>query len=107
MTTAAGDREYTVTPARTYAVARERGEVTHRLMAGDLDISPLAPGLIPPALRPIVHERDGIEEAEAGIGTLDVVDDASAPMPRACVSRRVCHPQEGCGARRIGVASIR
>lgn len=26
---------------------------------------------------------------------------------RARVYRRVCHPQEGCGARRIGVASIR
>ena len=67
----AGDREYTITPALidavgrretdadidtyidrhgvaglatalTYAVARERGEVTHRLMADDLDISPLA-----------------------------------------------------------------
>ena len=75
VTTAAGDREYTITPALidavgraetnddidtyvdrhgvaglatalTYAVARERGEVTHRLMAEDLDISPLAVEMI-------------------------------------------------------------
>ncbi len=68
--TADDDREYTITPALidavgrretnsdidtyidrhgiaglatalTYAVARERGEVTHCLMARDLDISPL------------------------------------------------------------------
>lgn len=71
VTAAAGDCEYTITPALidvvgrhqtdddidtyddrhgvaglgtalTYAVARERGKVTYRLMAKDLDISPLA-----------------------------------------------------------------
>jgi len=92
VTTAAGDREYTITPelidaagrretngdidtyiARhdvaglattlTYAVARERGEVTHRLMAEDLDISPLAAETILQALRPVVHEHYDIEAA--------------------------------------------
>ncbi|MFC4451937.1 helix-turn-helix domain-containing protein [Halorussus aquaticus] len=94
VTTAAGDREYTITPALidavgraetnddidtyvdrhgvaglatalTYAVARERGEVTHRLMAEDLDISPLAAEMILQALRPVVHEYYDIEEFEA------------------------------------------
>ncbi len=93
--TTAGDREYTITPALidavgrretdadidthidrhgvaglatalTYAVARERGEVTHRLMAEDLDISPLAAEMILQALRPLVHEHYEIEEAGAG-----------------------------------------
>ena len=91
VTTAAGDREYTITPALidavgraetnddidtyvdrhgvaglatalTYAIARERGEVTHRLMAEDLDISPLAAEMILQALRPVVHEHYDIEE---------------------------------------------
>ena len=91
VTTAAGDREYTITPALidavgraetnddidtyvdrhgvaglatalTYAIARERGEVTHRLMAEDLDISPLAAEMILQALRPAVHEHSDIEE---------------------------------------------
>ncbi|GAB3699705.1 DUF7437 domain-containing protein [Halorubrum trueperi] len=91
VTTAAGDREYTITPALidvvgraetnddidtyvdrhgvaglatalTYAVARERGDVTHRLMAEDLDISPLAAEMILQALRPVVHEYYDIEE---------------------------------------------
>ena len=48
--------------ALTYAVARERGEVTHRLMAEDLDISPLAAEMILQALRPVVHEHCGIGE---------------------------------------------
>jgi len=91
VTTAAGDREYTITPALidavgrrktnadidtyidrhgvaglatalTYAVAREHGKVTHRLMADDLDIFPLAAELILQALRPVVHEHYGIGE---------------------------------------------
>ena len=107
VTTAAGDREYTITPvlinavgrretdadidtyidrhgvaglatALTYAVARERGEVTHRLMAEDLDISPLAAELILQALRPVVHEHYDIEEAGASLGELDIDDDVSA-----------------------------
>ena len=49
--------------ALTYAIARERGEVTHRTMADDLDVSPLAAELILQALRPVVHEHLDIEEA--------------------------------------------
>jgi len=91
VTTTAGDREYTITPALidavgrretnadidtyidrhgvaglatalTYAVARERGEVTHRLMADDLEISPLAAEMILQALRPVVNDHYGINE---------------------------------------------
>ena len=101
VTTTAGDREYTITPALidavgrretnsdidtyidrhgvaglatglTYAVARERGEVTHRLMAEDLEISPLAAEMILQALRPVVHEHYDFEEAGAGLGELDI-----------------------------------
>jgi hypothetical protein len=107
VTMAAGDREYTITPALidavgrcetnadidtyidrhgvaglttalTYAVARERGEVTHRLMAEDLDISPLAAEMILQALRPVVHEHYAIEEAGAGLDELDVDDTSDA-----------------------------
>jgi DNA-binding transcriptional ArsR family regulator len=103
MTTAAGDREYTITPALidavgrqetdadidtyidrhgvaglatalTYAVARERGAVTHRLMAEDLDISPLAAELILQALRPVVHEHYDIEESGMGLDELEIDD---------------------------------
>ncbi|MFC7236948.1 ArsR family transcriptional regulator [Saliphagus sp. GCM10025317] len=91
VTAADGTREYTITPAlidavgrRTadddidtyidrhgiaglataliYTVDRERGEVTHRLMARDLDISPLAAEIVLQALRPIVHEHFDIGE---------------------------------------------
>ncbi|ELZ39200.1 hypothetical protein C463_17313 [Halorubrum californiense DSM 19288] len=91
VTTGAGDGEYTITPALIdavgrrktdadidtyidrhgvaglataliYVVARERGEVTHRLMADDLDISPLAAEMILQALRPVVHEHHQIDE---------------------------------------------
>ena len=61
--------------ALTYAVARERGEVTHRLMAEDLDISPLAAEMILQALRPVVHEHYAIEEAGAGLDELDIDGD--------------------------------
>ena len=103
VTTAAGDREYTITPALidavgrrttdddidtyidrhgvaglatafTYAVARERGEVTHRLMADDLDISPLAAEMILQALRPVVHEHYDIEAAGESLEELDIDD---------------------------------
>lgn len=105
VTTAAGDREYTITPALidavgrretdadigtyidrhgvaglatalTYAVARQRGEVTHRLMADDLDISPLAAEMILQALRPVAHEHYEIEAAGASLEGLDINDDA-------------------------------
>jgi len=107
VTTAAGDREYTITPALidavgrretdadidtysdrhgvaglatalTYAVARERGEVTHRLMAEDLDISSLAAEMILQALRPVVHEHYAIEEAGAGLDEFDIDDGDAA-----------------------------
>ncbi|KZN23064.1 TrmB family transcriptional regulator [Haladaptatus sp. R4] len=51
--------------ALTYTVARERGEVTHRLMARDLDISSLAAEIILQALRPVVHDHINIEESGA------------------------------------------
>jgi len=104
VTTAAGDREYTITPALidavgrrktnadidtyidrhgvaglatalTYAVAREQGEVTHRLMAEDLDISPLAAEIILQALRSVVHEHYDIEASGASLDELDIDDD--------------------------------
>ncbi|WP_226042802.1 helix-turn-helix domain-containing protein [Natrinema sp. DC36] len=103
VTTAAGDREYTITPAfidavgrretsadidtyidrhgvaglataLTYAVARERGEVTHRLMAEELDISALAAEIILQALRPVVHEHYDIEAEGASLDELDIDD---------------------------------
>jgi len=52
-----------ITPALIDAVQRERGEVTHRLMAADLDISPLAAGIILQALWPVVQEYYDIETA--------------------------------------------
>jgi DNA-binding MarR family transcriptional regulator len=105
VTAADREREYTITPALidavgrretdadidtyidrhgiaglatslTYAVARERGEVTHRLMAEDLDISPLAAELILQALRPVVHEHYDIAQAGASLDELDIDDDA-------------------------------
>ena len=107
VTTAAGDREYTITPALVdavgrretnadidtyidrhgvaglataliYAVARERGKVTHRLMADDLNISPLAAELILQALRPIVHEYYDIEVSGASFDEVDIGDGGAA-----------------------------
>jgi DNA-binding IclR family transcriptional regulator len=49
-------------------------EMTHRLMAEDLDISALVAELILQALRPVVHEHCHIEEAGAGLGELDIDD---------------------------------
>ncbi|WP_126664410.1 DUF7437 domain-containing protein [Haloterrigena salifodinae] len=101
VTTAAGDREYTITPALidavgrretngdidtyidhhgvaglatalTYAVARERGEVTHRLMADDLNISPLAAEIVLQALRPVVHEHYELEASGASLDEMDI-----------------------------------
>ena len=106
VTTTAGDRAYTITPvlidavgraetnddidtyvdrhgvaglatALTYAVARERGEVTHRLMAKDLDISPLAAERILQALRPVVHEHYVIDESGASLDDWDTDNDAA------------------------------
>lgn len=103
VTAADGAREYTITPALidavarrttddnvdtyidrhgiaglatalTYTVDRERGEVTHRLMARDLDISPLAAEIILQALGPVVHEHFDIEEAGASVADIEGVD---------------------------------
>ncbi|MEF8872265.1 MAG: helix-turn-helix domain-containing protein [Haloarculaceae archaeon] len=103
VTAADGNREYTITPALidavgrretdedidtyidrhgiaglatalTYAVARERGEVTHRLMAQDIDISPLAAEIILQALRPVVDEHFEIEESGASLADLEIDD---------------------------------
>ena len=60
--------------ALTYTVDRERGEVTHRLMARDLDISPLAAEIILQALRPVVHEHFDIEEAGASVADIEGAD---------------------------------
>ena len=94
-----GTREYTITPALidavahcatdddidtyidrhgiaglaaalTYAVSRERGEVTHRMMADDLDISSLAAEIILQALRPIVYEHFDLDESRAPLADL-------------------------------------
>ncbi len=106
VTTEGGRREYTITPALvdavgrrstdddvdtyvdrhgidglatalTYAVARERGEVTHRTMARDLDVSPLAAEMVLQALRPVVHEHFDVEERGASVEEIDdATDDA-------------------------------
>lgn len=67
--------------ALTYALARERGETTYRLIARDLDISPLAAEIILQVLRPVVHDYYEIEEAGAslesiGVDEHDMIDDA-------------------------------
>ena len=60
--------------ALTYAIARERGEVTHRTMADDLDVSPLAAELILQALRSVVHEHLHIEVSS---GSVSAIEDAT------------------------------
>ena len=54
--------------------ARERGGVTHRMMAEDLDISPLAAEMILQALRQPVPEYEGREvsgESTPNVGGVD------------------------------------
>ena len=58
--------------ALTHTIARERGETTHRLVAEDLDMSPLEAEVILQALRPIVHEHFALEDSGASLA--DVVD---------------------------------
>jgi len=60
--------------ALTYTIDRERGEVTHRLMARDLDISPLVAEIILQALRPIVDKHFDIEEAGASVADIESVN---------------------------------
>lgn len=107
VTDAAGDREYTVTPALidavgrrdtdadidtyvdrygvaglatalTYTVARERGRVTHRTVAEDLGVSPLAAETILQALRPVVRKHHDVDDAGASLpeSVLDGGDDS-------------------------------
>ncbi len=100
VTDAVDDHEYTITPALidavgrrttdddidtyidrhgvaglatalTYAVERERGDITHRTMATDLDISPLAAEIILQALRPVVHEHFDITSTGTSLAELD------------------------------------
>jgi len=61
--------------ALTYAVARERGEVTHQLMARDLDISPLEAEVILGALRPVVHDHVDVEPAGASLEDVVAAED--------------------------------
>jgi len=61
--------------AINYAVDRERGSVTHRVMARDIDISPLAAEIILQALRPIVHEHYDIEPAGASLDDIVAAED--------------------------------
>lgn len=58
--------------ALTYTVARERGETTHRLVADDLDLSPLEAEVILQALRPIAREYFSFEDRGASLA--DVID---------------------------------
>jgi len=64
--------------ALSYAVDRERGDVTHRTMASDLDISPLAAEIILQALRPIVNEYFEIEQSGASVADIQGVDQDTA-----------------------------
>lgn len=61
--------------AINYAVDRERGSVTHQVMARDIDISPLAAEIILQALRPIVHEHYDIEPAGASLDDVVAAED--------------------------------
>ncbi|MWV39826.1 helix-turn-helix domain-containing protein [Natrialba sp. INN-245] len=99
--TVASDQEYTITPALidavgrrasnedidaylerhgigglgtalSYAVGREQGETTHRLMARDLEMSPLEAEIILQALRPVVH--DHLEIEKSGVSLSDVLE---------------------------------
>ena len=56
--------------ALNYTKARERGEVTHRMMADDLDISPLAAEMILQALRQSVLQYEDLEAS--GESTPDI-----------------------------------
>jgi len=60
--------------ALTYAVARARGETTHRLMARDLDISPLAAEIVLQALRPVVDEHFDVEASGGSLEDVTAED---------------------------------
>ena len=56
----------------SHTIAREQGEITHRLVADDLGISKLEAEVILQALRPVVHEHFSIDDSGASLA--DVVD---------------------------------
>lgn len=60
--------------ALDYTKARERGEVTHRMMAEDLDISPLAAEIILQALRQTVREYEDPEESGGSTPNIEGVN---------------------------------
>jgi len=60
--------------ALTYTIARERGEITHEVMARDLGISPLAAEYILQALRPVVHDHVDLDVVGGSIEDIAGVD---------------------------------
>lgn len=64
--------------ALSYAIDRERGETTHRLMARDLDRSPIEVEAILQALRPVVREHVDLEASGASLAAI-AEDDAVNP----------------------------
>lgn len=61
--------------ALTYAVARERGQTTHRLVADDLDLSALEAEVILQALRPVVYEHFSVEDWGASFADVVAAED--------------------------------
>ena len=60
--------------ALNYTKARERGDLTHRMMADDLDISPLAAEIILRALRQTVLEYEDLDETGESTPNLEGVN---------------------------------
>lgn len=65
----------------TSAVDRERGEITHYVMARDLKTSPLTPEIILQALPPVVHDHVDVEASEASVVDLDDSDQETVSAP--------------------------
>ncbi len=63
--------------ALVYTVERERGNVTHRVMANDLDISPLAAEIVLQALRPVVTEHFDTESG--GVSLVELGEELGEP----------------------------
>ncbi|AGB30427.1 hypothetical protein C488_04312 [Natrinema pellirubrum DSM 15624] len=62
--------------ALSYAVDRERGDTTHRLMARDLDCSPIEAEAILQALRPVVQDHFDLDSSGASLADV-AADDAT------------------------------
>jgi len=56
--------------ALDHAVARARGETTHRLVADDLDVSPLAAEIVLQALDPVVRDHFEVGSREESVEDL-------------------------------------